>query len=271
VEPLPERSFPYQITDVMNKIVVLHEEQRPRGDQLEIIDKVLLAEFQRLGIEGDEYQILDLLKATLRDNPTVVKGRWISYDFGLGAVTMELLPSPERLEWMAEKVKVDLVNRIQQRMRELSPDGFEKFVRDVVESGARTSVSWTGKSHDGGVDFEGEKKPELGDELSLPVQILGQAKRWNRKATRKDVAAFIGDVDMKPLPKRGRGQRIGIFICSSGFEEDAKISAPRASVLKLALWDAQHISSVMLVRKVGVGSLRLDIPVWDESFWNDYK
>ena len=37
------------------------------------------------------------------------------------------------------------------------------------------------------------------------------------------------------------------------------------------LWDAKDLASMMLSRKIGLRTARIDVPVWDESFWNDYK
>lgn len=260
-----------ELEGVLRRVKILHEEQRPRGDQLEIPDKVLVAELPRLGVQGDPYEVLGVVKDALRKSPRLIGRHWISYDPGLSAVTIEVIPAPERLEWLAEKARLDIESRLEARMMGLSPDGFEQFVKDVVESGKRISVQRIGKSHDGGVDFVGEKKPEVEDEFGLPVQIIGQAKRWNHPAARADVAEFIGNVDMKPLPKRGQGQRIGIFISCSGFMDDARISAQRASLLKLMLWDAHDLASLMITRRFGVDSIQLNVPVWDESFWNDYK
>lgn len=208
------------LDDLLRRIKVLHEEQRPRGDQLEVPDEYLLQQFPRLGIKNDLYETLDTLKRALKEHPRLVAGKWIAYDSGISALTIESVPSPERLEWLAEKVRLDLASRLQERIKELSWKGFEQFVKDVVEnSGKDISVQGTGKSHDGGVDFYGERA-SADDDLSLPVRIVGQAKRWKARATRDDVAAFIGNVDMKPLPKRGVGQILGIFISCSGFTDD---------------------------------------------------
>jgi restriction endonuclease Mrr len=259
------------LEEILRKVKVLHDEQHPRGDQLEIPDKVLVAELPRLGVRADPYEVLGFVKDTLRKTPRLIDRHWISYDPGLSAVTIEIIPAPERLEWLAEKARLDIESRLEGRMVGLSPKGFEEFVKDLVESGKRISVERIGQSHDGGVDFVGEKKPEVGDEFGLPVQIIGQAKRWSHPAARAHVAQFLGDVDMKPLPRRGQGQRIGIFISCSGFMDDARISARRASLLKLMLWDAHDLASLMITRRFGVNSIPLNVPVWDESFWNDYK
>jgi hypothetical protein len=260
-----------EIEVILRKIKVLHEEQRPRGDQLEVPDKVLLVELSRLGVSGEPGSVLEALKSSLRKNPRLIERHWISYDPGLSAFTIEFVPTPERLEWLAEKVRLDIEDRLEKRMSRLSPGGFEQFVKDVVERGKGISVERIGQSHDGGVDFFGEKTPEKGDEFGLPIQIIGQAKRWSHPAARAHVAQFIGDVDMKPLPKRGQGQRIGIFISCSGFMEDARISARRASLLRLMLWDAHDLANLMISRRFGIDSIPLSVPVWDENFWNDYE
>ena len=208
------------LENLLRMLTLLHEEQRPRGDQLEISDEVILSEFPRFGITDNQFNLLDFLKRSLRGTPRLFASRWLSYDSAISSVTVESIATPERLEWLAEKVKIDIVNRLETKIRELSWVGFEQFVRDVVEQGKGLAIQGTGKSHDGGVDFIGKKHDEE-DELSVPLLIVGQAKRWKRKATRDDVAAFIGNVDMKPLPKRG--QKMGIYICCSGFTDDARL------------------------------------------------
>jgi len=260
-----------ELENVLRKIKVLHEEQRPRGDQLEIPDNVLIAELPRLGVTGDVSRIFEAIKGSLRNAPMLIERHWISYDPGLSAVTVEAVPSAERLEWLGEKVRLDVEGRLERRRMKLSPTGFEEFVKDIVESGRGISVQRTGQSHDGGIDFFGEKTPDASDEFGIPIRIIGQAKRWKHPAARSDVAQFLGDVDMKPLPKRRQIQTIGIFISCSGFMEDARISARRASLMKLMLWDAHDLAGLMITRKFGINSLSINVPVWDENFWNDYK
>jgi restriction endonuclease Mrr len=261
---LPRKLSEDELDNYCRRIVAIHGEQRPRGDQLEVPDELLL--HQMWG--RDRLEMLQLIKKSLLANPRLISGRWISYDPTITCFTIESIPTPERLEWLVEKMKLNLASRLESKIREQSPNGFEQFVKDFVESTKGISVQRTGKSHDGGVDFIGEKKAE--DELSLPMLLVGQAKRWKKPATREDVAAFIGDVDMRPLPKR-HANKLGIYISCSGFTDDAVKNAPRAT-LRLTLWNVNDIASMMLTRShFGIKKVRIEVPAWDESFWNDYK
>jgi restriction system protein len=133
-----------------------------------------------------------------------------------GKVTEETQPtitedmSPEDMIISGfNEYKQNLESEILERIKNSSPDFFEKLVVNLIEKMGYGRGTVTGKSGDGGIDGMIDE-----DRLGLS-QIYLQAKRWQGTVPGKELRDFAGVLDSKKSKK-------GIFITTSDFSKDAR-------------------------------------------------
>lgn len=126
-----------------------------------------------------------------------------------------------------------------QRVRELTPDGFERLVvRLLVQLryGCRGEV--TGKSRDAGIDGV------IYEDLLGFSQICVQAKRWTDSVGRPEVQQFYGAL-------LGRAATKGVFITTSTFTKEARTYVVSLTP-KVVLIDGCQLAELMYDCNLGV-------------------
>lgn len=132
-------------------------------------------------------------------------------------------------------------------LRDCSWQFFERLIVDLLLAmgygGGRAEMgeAFT-KGNDGGID--GVIKE---DALGLDA-IYIQAKKWDPKgsykAGRPDLQKFVGSLD-------GNGATKGLFVCLSGFSNEAK-DYIRTSSKRIILVDGEELANLMIRHNVGV-------------------
>jgi len=146
-------------------------------------------------------------------------------------------------ETLNASVRADVLDRI----RDCSWQFFERLIVDLLLAmgygGGRAEMgeAFT-RSGDGGID--GVIKE---DALGLDA-IYIQAKKYNpektAKAGRPDLQRFVGSLD-------GLGATKGLFVCLSGFTDEAK-DYMRTSSKRIILVDGEELANLMIRHNVGV-------------------
>lgn len=136
---------------------------------------------------------------------------------------------------------------VMERLQDCSWQFFERLIIDLLVAmgygGGRAEMgeAFT-KSGDGGID--GVIKE---DALGLDAVYI-QAKKWNPnnsfKAGRPDLQKFVGSLD-------GYGATKGLFVCLSGFSEEARDYIRTASK-RVILVDGKELANLMIRHNVGV-------------------
>ena len=79
------------------------------------------------------------------------------------------------------------------------------------------NVKVTGRSSDGGIDFEGMF---IERQSGLKSSLYGQAKHWKSKVGSETIRTFIGFVAVKETSKFRSS--VGVYACTGGFSEEAQ-------------------------------------------------
>ncbi|HEV3155772.1 MAG TPA: restriction endonuclease [Candidatus Baltobacteraceae bacterium] len=161
------------------------------------------------------------------------------------ASTPETTATPqERLEQAYTELSEALAQDILAKVKSCSPSFFEQLVVDLlVKMGyggsRRDAGSAVGRSGDGGID--GVIKE---DELGLDMIYL-QAKRYTTaNVPSGDVRDFVGALV-------GKRARKGVFLTTSGFQEDARLQAQDFDGRSLVLIDGKMLAHLMLKYEIG--------------------
>lgn len=159
--------------------------------------------------------------------------------------TVDLLISTpeETLEIVSEKIRVELVQELLEKILSCSPEFFEYLVVEVLlkmgYGGSRKDAGERiGQSGDGGID--GIIKE---DRLGLDT-IYIQAKRWQGSVGRPEIQKFVGAL-------QGQRARKGVFITTSTFTAEAKAYVENIDT-KVVLIDGKRLSNLMIDFDVGV-------------------
>jgi restriction system protein len=150
----------------------------------------------------------------------------------------------ERLEQAYTELSAAFAQDVLAKVKSCSPSFFERLVVDLlVKMGyggsRRDAGSAVGRSGDGGID--GVIKE---DELGLDMIYL-QAKRYTTaNVPIGDVRDFVGALV-------GKRARKGVFITTSGFQEDARRYAQTIEGKTLVLIDGITLAHLMLKHELG--------------------
>jgi restriction system protein len=151
--------------------------------------------------------------------------------------------TPEELmETAFQKVKDGLAIDLLDKIKENSPEFFEKLVVDVLVKmgygGTRRDAGQAiGRSGDEGID--GIIKE---DRLGLDIIYL-QAKRWEGKVGRPEIQKFAGAL-------QGKRAKKGVFITTSSFSEEA-LEFARTIDTRIILIDGETLVQLMTDFNVG--------------------
>lgn len=162
---------------------------------------------------------------------------------GVTTLPDELQTPTEMLEFAYQKLLAELSEQLLERVRNCSPEFFEKLVLDVLVAmgyggSVKDAAERVGRTGDGGIDGVIRE-----DKLGLDV-IYIQAKRWQNPVGVAVVREFVGSlVDRKAARK-------GISITTSSFTSEALEYAARVG--NTALIDGQQLAALMIEHGVGV-------------------
>ena len=202
------------------------------------------------------YKITDAGLALLKQNPQMITvdslrkqpgfNDFISYksDKNITVKEEQNITPQEILSETAQKINATLANDILNRLKSVSPKGFENIVVDLLikmhyGSNFKDAVHALGKVGDEGVDGVINE-----DYLGLSRVYL-QAKRYKDKSVgHPEIRDFIGALDLKKAER-------GIFITTSTFTNEVKESIDRGSK-RVILIDGNELARLMIANNVGV-------------------
>ena len=178
------------------------------------------------------------------DTNTETNGNPPAYSSEENPEVDEYTPTPEKLiEDNYPKIKEKLMEELLQKIKNNSPNFFEKLVIDLlVKMGYGGSREDAGKavggSGDGGIDGIINE-----DRLGLDVVYI-QAKRWEGSVSRPEIQRFAGAL-------QGQRARKGVFITTSNFTRDAKEYVDTIDS-KIVLIDGKQLAEYMIDHDIGV-------------------
>lgn len=156
---------------------------------------------------------------------------------------------------MQEQLSDDLLESISQ----VSPDGFERLVVDLLEKMGYGKGEAVGRSGDGGIDGIINQ-----DALGLETVYL-QAKRWQNQVGEPSIRNFSGSLDAKGASK-------GVFVTTSNFSSSARQTARDISAGPkfIRLIDGRELAKLMMDYNVGViTQYAYNIQELDENYFID--
>jgi restriction system protein len=156
--------------------------------------------------------------------------------------TSEIAPE-ESVSQAISILNTQLREEILEKIKQLSPEGFERLVLRLLHSmgygGSIKDVKGVPRGPDGGID--GTIKE---DKFCLDV-IYIQAKRWNTVVGREKIQAFQGAL-------AGVGATKGVFITTSTFTPQARGYVNQLRGTKIILVDGEELAQLMVEHNVGV-------------------
>lgn len=168
----------------------------------------------------------------------------------------------ENIENIYQDIKLQLIEDILLKIKEMSPKFFENLVVELlVKMGYGGSIKdagqAVGKAGDEGID--GIIKE---DKLGLDM-IYIQAKRWEGVVGSPEIYKFLGALN-------GKGARKGVFITTSHFTKDALNVDPKGDT-KIILINGEQLAQYMIEYGLGVTTVstyeikRIDLDYFGEE------
>lgn len=127
-----------------------------------------------------------------------------------------------------------------EKLRSLSPAGFEKLTQRLLRESGFQQVEVTGRSGDGGIDGKGI----LQVSPLLSFQVIFQCKRYSGSVTPSQIRDFRGAM-------MGRADK-GIFLTTGTFTADARKEASRDGVPPIELVDADKLVQMFVQLELGL-------------------
>lgn len=161
-----------------------------------------------------------------------------------------------------QKIKNILADDLLNKIKECSPEFFEKLVVDLLlkigyGGSQKEAGEAIGRSGDEGID--GIIKE---DKLGLDT-IYIQAKRWNGTVGRPEIHKFVGAL-------QGQGAKKGVFITTSNFSKEAEEYADMIGTTKIVLINGEKLTNLMIENDIGVSKVatyeikKLDLDYFEE-------
>lgn len=168
-----------------------------------------------------------------------------------------VLDPVEKIMSECSEIECMLKDDLLEKMKAMSPRGFELAVLDLCKKMSGADVEHTGKSGDGGVDGI------IHDSKFGLSKIYVQAKRHASRVSRGQVREFIGAVS-------GKSTKNGIFITTAEIPESTGKEAEENTNVSIRLVGGNELAGLMLEYNVGVAvEHRLEIKKIDEYYFND--
>jgi restriction system protein len=158
-------------------------------------------------------------------------------------VAAAALTPDEEIRAGYERLRAALASQLLDRMKAVSPAGFEQLVVDVLVAlgyggSQKDAARVVGRGGDEGIDGIINE-----DRLGLDT-IYVQAKRWQTTVGRPEVQRFAGAL-------QGQRARKGVFITTSSFSSDARAYAAGLQTT-IVLVDGPMLAQLMMDAGIGV-------------------
>lgn len=143
------------------------------------------------------------------------------------------------------------------RLRNLTPSGFERFAQRLLRESDFEEVTVTGRSGDGGIDGVGI----LQVNALVRFKVLFQCKRYSGAVTPSQVRDFQGAM-------QGRADK-GIILTTGTFTAEAKREAIRDGVSPIELVDGERL--VSMLERLELGLRPVKAFAIDEGFFQEFE
>ena len=168
-----------------------------------------------------------------------------------------VLDPVEKIMSEVSEIEGMLKDNLLEKMKALSPRGFEIAVLDLCKKMSGADVEHTGKPGDGGVDGI------IHDSKFGLSKIYVQAKRHASQVSKSQVMQFMGAVS-------GKSTRNGIFITTAEIPKSAGKETEENKNVSIKLVDGNELAELMLEYNVGVAvEHRLEIKKIVESYFDE--
>ena len=212
---------------------LLRHYQETQADTSRSLRKVWLFEFrihsQPVLVPIDQAQVLS---ASLLADSRRQTG-WTKDDTAIEEV--DSLPDSQEL------VNSPTLEVVRSKMLSLQPDGFERFLRVVMEHSHFKEVTVTGKTGDGGIDLNAFV--DESDDFFAGTHVQVQAKRWRHAVGSSELNHFRGALSATAK---------GVFITTSHYTAAAVKEARHAAKLSITLIDGLRLSTIVTRLKLEV-------------------
>ena len=163
----------------------------------------------------------------------------------------------EQIAALYRELSDRLAEKLLERVKQVSPDSFERLVVSLLEKMGYGQGQTVGRSGDGGIDGIINQ-----DALGLE-KVYIQAKRWGSQVGEPEIRNFAGSLDKQ-------GANKGVFITSSSFSSTAEETARFISAGNkfIRLIDGEELARLMINHGVGVISeIIYDVKKLDENYF----
>ncbi len=161
-------------------------------------------------------------------------------------------PVPPSLATEIEEHNHDVRVELSKRLKEGSPEEFERRVEDLLTALGFEDVERTSLSKDGGIDVRGTLV--VGNVVRIRMAV--QAKRW-----RNNVPA--------PIVQQVRGSlgahEQGLIITTSDFSKGARTEAERPDASPVALMNGDELADLLIESEIGVHRREYHLLSLDEA------
>lgn len=152
----------------------------------------------------------------------------------------------------------DVFERFLDRLKNVSPEGFEQICGLLLRESGFEQVTITGRPKDGGIDGNGV----LQINAFVSMKVLFQCKRYRGTVSRSDVGDFRNAMI-------GRAEK-GIMITTGSFSMDARREAVREGAPPIELVDGERLVELFKRAELGLKPKLVTVYELDESFFAPY-
>ena len=167
-------------------------------------------------------------------------------DQNIDSVNQQIKDNEENDYWIKE---------LTEKLKLLSPKGFEKLCSRIFREKGFVKVEVTGKSGDGGIDGIGVMKLSL-----MSFKVLFQCKRYKESVGSKEIRDFRGGMI-------GRADK-GIFLTTGRFTKSAAEEASRDGAEPIELIDGLALCE--LLKELQMGIKTKEIFILDNEWFDQY-
>ena len=187
-------------------------------------------------VGGDKYNFLDEPITLTPDGTSVSQGRLLSLD---GPATDDLgIADVKRAQ---EHHKATFREAILKRLKDLSPEQFERFTKNLLKAYGFEDVEVTPYSRDGGIDGFGKLRFGFGGLINAAFQC----KRYTNQSVRTSgIAEFRGSIQGK--------YEMGLFFTTSKFTAGCKAIMFQPGAVPVIMIDGEGIVDIMIEHEIGV-------------------
>lgn len=150
----------------------------------------------------------------------------------------------------------DYRNNLLEKIRSLSPSGFERLSQRLLRESGFQQVEVTGRSGDGGIDGKGFLRVNP----LLSFRVMFQCKRYSGSVSPSQIRDFQGAV-------AGRADK-GIFLTTGTFTAEARREASRDGATPIELVDADKL--VQMFKDLELGLLSKTTYEIDNAFFDEF-